>query len=161
MARGPAKIRSDLRFQWDGRVHSVDAWEVRGLQIFCLLIIMVSGLGFFYEVFHPSSWLAVNLLQYGGPLLMFITGAAGFVMVNSQRYNFCIVGVVVCASLGLWMLFLNDGVGHLSTEDDGLAMGRLLEHVFLMFPSLTILGLFLVRLWAVLFWVAVNLAAPA
>ena len=142
-------------------MHSVDAWEVRGLQIFCLLIIMVSGLGFFYEVFHPSSWLAVNLLQYGGPLLMLIAGVAGFVMVNSQRDNCCIVAVVVCASLGLWMLFLNDGVEHLLSGDDSLVMGRLFEHAFLMFPSLAILGLFLVRLWAVVFWVVVNLGAPA
>ena len=143
------------------RMQSVDAWEVRGLQIFCLLIIMVSGLGFFYEVFHPSSWLAVNLLQYGGPLLMLITGAAGFAMVNSQRYNFCIVGVVVGASLGLWMLLLTDAVEHRLTADDSFVMGRVLEHAFLMFPSVAILSLFLVRLWAVVCWVAVSLSIPA
>jgi hypothetical protein len=27
-------------------MESVDAWEVRGLQIFCLLVLMASGLGF-------------------------------------------------------------------------------------------------------------------
>ena len=141
-------------------MESVDAWEVRGLQIFCLLILMTSGLAFLYEIFHPSSWLAVNLLQYGGPLLMLVTGAAGFVMVNPQRYNFCLGAVVVCASLGLWMLFLTDALAHRFTADDSLIIGRVLEHAFLMFPSLAILGLFLVRLWAVVFWVAVNLAAP-
>ena len=141
-------------------MESVDAWEVRGLQIFCLLILMASGLGFFYEVLHPRSWLAVNLLQYGGPLVMLITGAAGFVMVNPQRYNFCVVGVVVGASLGLWMLLLTDAVEHRLTADDSFIVGRVLEHAFLMFPSLAILALFLVRLWAVVFWVAVNLAAP-
>ena len=141
-------------------MQSVDAWEVRGLQIFCLLVLMASGLAFFYEVFHPSSWLAVNLLQFGGPLLMLITGAAGFVMVNPQRYNFCVGAVVVCASLGLWMLFLTDAVAHRFTGDDSRVTGRVLEHAFLMFPSLAILGLFLVRLWAVVFWVAINLAAP-
>ena len=141
-------------------MESVDAWEVRGLQIFCLLILMASGLGFFYEVLHPRSWLAVNLLQYGGPLVMLITGAAGFVLVNPQRYNFCVVGVVVGASLGLWMLLLTDAVEHRLTADDSFIVGRVLEHAFLMFPSLAILALFLVRLWAVVFWVAVNLAAP-
>lgn len=141
-------------------MQSVDAWEIRGLQIFCLLILMASGLAFFYEVFHPSSWLAVNLLQYGGPLLMLITGAAGFVMVNPQRYNFCLGAVVVCASLGLWMLLLTPAVEHHFTADDNLVSGRVLEHAFLMFPSLAILGLFLVRLWAVVFWVAVSLAPP-
>ena len=141
-------------------MESVDAWEVRGLQIFCLLILMASGLGFFYEILHPRSWLAVNLLQYGGPLLMLITGAAGFVLVNPQRYNFCVVGVVVGASLGLWMLLLTDAVEHRLTADDSFIVGRVLEHAFLMFPSLAILALFLVRLWAVVFWVAVNLAAP-
>jgi|GEM_PF-1859219 len=142
-------------------MESVDAWEVRGLQIFCLLILMASGLGFFYEVLHPSSWLAVNLLQYGGPLLMLITGAAGFAMVNSQRYNFCIVAVVVGASLGLWMLMLTDAVAHLLTADDSLIMGRVLEHGFFIFPSIAILGLFLVRLWAVVCWVTVSLAITA
>ena len=141
-------------------MESVDAWEVRGLQIFCLLILMASGLGFFYEVLHPRSWLAVNLLQYGGPLVMLITGVAGFVLVNPQRYNFCVVGVVVGASLGLWMLLLTDAVEHRLTADDSFIVGRVLEHAFLMFPSLAILALFLVRLWAVVFWVAVNLAAP-
>tara|TARA_E500000178_G_scaffold116554_1_gene116587 strand:- start:416 stop:1702 length:1287 start_codon:yes stop_codon:yes gene_type:complete len=141
-------------------MQSVDAWEVRGLQIFCLLVLMTSGLAFFYEVFHPSSSLAANLLQFGGPLLMLITGAAGFVMVSPQRYNFCVGAVVVCASLGLWMLFLADAVDHRFTGDDSLVTGRVLEHAFLMFPSLAILGLFLVRLWAVVFWVAINLAAP-
>ena len=126
-------------------MESVDAWEVRGLQIFCLLILMASGLGFFYEVFHPSSSLAANLLQFGGPLLMLITGAAGFVMVNPQRYNFCLGAVVVCASLGLWMLLLTPAVTHHFTADDNLVSGRVLEHAFLMFPSLAILGLFLVR----------------
>ena len=141
-------------------MQSVDAWEVRGLQIFCLLVLMTSGLAFFYEVFHPSSSLAANLLQFGGPLLMLITGAAGFVMVSPQRYNFCVGAVVVCASLGLWMLFLADAVDHRFTGDDSLVTGRVLEHAFVMFPSLAILGLFLVRLWAVVFWVAINLAAP-
>ena len=127
-------------------MQSIDAWEVRGLQIFCLLIMVASGLGFFYEVLHPSSWFAVNLLQYGGPALMLITGAAGVVMVNPQRYTFCIAGVVVGASLGLWMLLLTDAVEHRLAADDSFVMGRVFEHAFLMFPSIAILGLFLVRL---------------
>ena len=142
-------------------MHSVDAWEVRGLQIFCLLIMVASGLGFFYEVLHPSSWFAVNLLQYGWPSLMLVTGAAGIVMVNPQRYTLCVAGVVVGASLGLWMLLLTDAVEHRFTADNSFVVGRVLEHAFLMFPSVAILSLFLVRLWAVVCWVAVSIAIPA
>ena len=53
---------------------------------------------------------------------MLITAAAGFVMVNPQRYNFCVAGVMVGASLGLWMLLLTDAVEHRFTADDNFVV---------------------------------------
>lgn len=141
-------------------MRSVDAWEVLGLKVFCLLMMVASALGFFYEVLHPSDLIVVRILQFGGPALMLSASLAAFILVNPQRYIRCVLTAIVFTTLGLWMLILTDAVAYRAGPNDDLPLGRFFEHVFLFFPAFAILGLFLVRLWAVLLWVGLMLVQP-
>ena len=45
---------------------SAEAWELRGLKIFCVLSAVAACFGLFYEALNPSPLLIGKVLQYAG-----------------------------------------------------------------------------------------------
>ena len=111
----------------------VNSWEIRLAKIICILGMGMSAFMFITELPYPKEDIQQDLLVKSGPLIMFISVALGFFRINIRNYNKYIAII---------------------------APGRLLEHIFIIFPFFALLSLFFIRLWAILLWLALSLIQP-
>ena len=142
-------------------MNSADAWELRGLKIFCVLSAMAAFLGLFYETLNPSPLLIGKVLQFGGTGV-WLTGTLLIARyATTQRYVRNLIISIAVSFVGLYAISMVDAVEFMADPTaEMVAGGRLFEHVLLLFPSTALLSLFLTRLWAVLLWVALCLVVP-
>ena len=142
-------------------MNSADAWELRGLRIFCVLSAMAAFLGLFYETLNPSPLLIGKVLQFGGTGV-WLTGTLLIARyATTQRYVRNLIISIAVSFVGLYAISMVDAVEFMADPTaEMVAGGRLFEHVLLLFPSTALLSLFLTRLWAVLLWVALCLVVP-
>ena len=140
---------------------SADAWELRGLKIFCVLSAMAACLGLYYEALNPSPLLIGKVLQYGGTGV-WLTGTvliAKYATTHGYVRNLLIS--IAVSFVGLYAISMVDAVEFMADPTAKMvAGGRLFEHVLLLFPGTALLSLFLTRLWAVVLWVALCLVVP-
>ena len=140
---------------------SAEAWELRGLKIFCVLSAVAACFGLFYEALNPSPLLIGKVLQYGGAGV-WITGTVLIARyASTERYVRNLVSAIVVSFVGLYAISIQDGLEFMTDPTaEMVAGGRLFEHALLLFPGTALLSLFLTRLWAVLLWVALCLVVP-
>ncbi len=82
-------------------MQSIDAWELRGLKIFCLLIGFAASVGLVWQLSNPSHLLIANILQYGGPSLMLISVILSARYTTSKRYVVSVLLAMTCSWLGI------------------------------------------------------------
>ena len=140
---------------------SAEAWELRGLKIFCVLSAVAACFGLFYEALNPSPLLIGKVLQYGGTGV-WITGTVLIARyASTERYVSNLISAILVSFLGLYAISMAQFVQFMADPTaEIVAGGRLFEHTLLLFPGTAILSLFLMRLWAVLLWVALSLVVP-
>ncbi len=139
----------------------VNTWEIRTAKIICMLGMCMSSFTLIMELPNPKDELLDDILVKCGPLLMFISVATGFFRINVGNYNKYMLIIAPGIFLGFNIYVLGQQVNMLRiTEDQILAAGRNLEHIFIVFPFFALLSLFIFRLWAVLLWLALSLIQP-
>ena len=142
-------------------MQSVDAWELRGLKIFCLLIGFVASVGLIWQLNNHSHLFIANILQYGGPSLMLISVILTAKYATSKRYGVSVLLAMTLSWLGIQAMTVSWALTEFDlTNGEWVALGRGVEHAFLAFPSLALLALLFRRLWAVGFWIALCLISP-
>ena len=140
---------------------STEAWEIRGLKIFCVLSAMAACFGLYYEALNPSPLLIGKVLQYGGTGV-WLTGTVLIAKyATTQGYVRNLLISIAVSFVGLYAISMVDAVEFMADPTaEMVAGGRLFEHVLLLFPGTALLSLFLTRLWAVVLWVALCLVVP-
>ena len=142
-------------------MQSIDAWELRGLKIFCLLIGFAASVGLVWQLSNPSHLFIANILQYGGPSLMLISVILSARYTTSKRYVVSVLLTMTCSWLGITAMTASFFLTEIDlTNGEWVAMGRGVEHAFLNFPSLALLALLFRPLWAVGFWITLCLIVP-
>jgi class 3 adenylate cyclase len=142
-------------------MQSVDAWELRGLKIFCLLIGFVASVGLIWQLNNPSHLFIANILQYGGPSLMLISVILTARYTTPRRYAVSVMLAMTFSWLGMTAMYVSFALTNLDlTNGEVVGWGRGVEHAFLNFPSLALLALLFRPLWAVGSWIALCLVIP-
>ena len=142
-------------------MQSIDAWEVRGLKIFCLLIGFVASVGLIWQLNNPSHLFIANILQYGGPSLMLISVILTARYATSKRYAVSVLLAMTFSWLGMTAMSVSFALTNEDlTNGEVVGWGRGIEHAFLTFPSLALLALLFRPLWAVGSWIALCLIVP-
>ena len=142
-------------------MQSIDAWELRGLKLFCLLIGFAASVGLMWQLSNPSHLFIANILQYGGPALMLISVILSARYTTSKRYAVSVLLTMTFSWLGITAMTASFFLTEIDlTNGEWVAMGRGVEHAFLNFPSLALLALLFRPLWAVCFWIALCLIVP-
>ncbi len=140
---------------------SVDAWEVRGLKIFCILSAMVAGQAFVVRLLETNSLTAINVTQLGASVVWLLTALYAFSSVNVARYSTLLTVAMTATFIGVYVVTAADIMGFLERSGgESLIAGRAAEHTFSTYYALILLGAFLVRLRAVLAWFALCLVFP-
>ena len=140
---------------------SVDAWEVRGLKIFCILSAMVAGQAFVVRLLETNSLTAINVTQLGASVVWLLTALYAFSNVNVARYSTLLTVAMTATFIGVYVVTAADIMGFLERSGgESLIAGRAAEHTFSTYYALILLGAFLVRLRAVLAWFALCLVFP-
>ena len=141
---------------------SVDAWEVRGLKIFCILSAIVAGQAFVLRLLETSSLTAINVTQLGASVVWLLTALYAHASANAARYSTLLTVAMTATFIGVYVVTAADIMGFLERSGgESLIAGRAAEHTFSTFYALILLGVFLVRLRAVLVWFALCLVFPA
>ena len=140
---------------------SAEAWELRGLKIFCVLSAVAACFGLFYEALNPSPLLIGKVLQYGGTGV-WITGTVLIARYASTEHHVRnLISAMLVSFFGLYAINMANVVEFMADPTaEMVAGGRLFEHTLLLFPGTALLSLFLTRLWAVLLWVGLCLIYP-
>ena len=122
---------------------------------------MAACFGLFYEALNPSPLLIGKVLQYGGTGV-WITGTVLIARyASTERYVSNLISAILVSFFGLYAISMAQFVQFMADPTaEIVAGGRLFEHTLLLFPGTAILSLFLMRLWAVLLWVALSLVVP-
>ena len=141
---------------------SVDAWEVRGLKIFCILSAIVAGQAFVLRLLETNSLTAINVTQLGASVVWLLTALYAHASANAARYSTLLTVAMTATFIGVYVVTAADIMGFLERSGgESLIAGRAAEHTFSTFYALILLGVFLVRLRAVLVWFALCLVFPA
>ena len=141
---------------------SVDAWEVRGLKIFCILSAIVAGQAFVLRLLETNSLTAINVTQLGASVVWLLTALYAYASANAARYSTLLTVAMTATFIGVYVVTAADIMGFLERSGgESLIAGRAAEHTFSTFYALILLGVFLVRLRAVLVWFALCLVFPA
>ena len=141
---------------------SVDAWEVRGLKIFCILSAIVAGQAFVLRLLETNSLTAINVTQLGASVVWLLTALYAHASANAARYSTLLTVAMTATFIGVYIVTAADIMGFLERSGgESLIAGRAAEHTFSTFYALILLGVFLVRLRAVLVWFALCLVFPA
>ena len=141
---------------------SVDAWEVRGLKIFCILSAIVAGQAFVLRLLEINSLTAINVTQLGASVVWLLTALYAYASANAARYSTLLTVAMTATFIGVYVVTAADIMGFLERSGgESLIAGRAAEHTFSTFYALILLGVFLVRLRAVLAWFALCLVFPA
>ena len=139
----------------------VNTWEIRLAKIVCILGMGMSAFTFIMELPHPQEEMLDDVLVKCGPLLMFVAVTLGFFRINIKNYNTYVLIIVPAIFLGFNMMILGMQLEMLrKPEGQILAPGRLLEHIFIVFPFFALMSLFIIRLWAIFLWLAFSLIQP-
>ena len=139
----------------------VNMWEIRLAKIVCILGMGMSALTLIMELPHPQEEMLDDVLVKCGPLLMFIAVTLGFFRINIKNYNTYVLIIVPAIFLGFNIMILGHQLEMLrKPEGQILAPGRLLEHIFIVFPFFALMSLFIIRLWAIFLWLALSLIQP-
>ena len=141
---------------------SVDAWEVRGLKIFCILSAIVAGQAFVLRLLETNSLTAINVTQLAASVVWLLTALYAHASANAARYSTLLTVAMTATFIGVYVVTAADIMGFLERSGgESLIAGRAAEHTFSTFYALILLGVFLVRLRAVLVWFALCLVFPA
>ena len=141
---------------------SVDAWEVRGLKIFCILSAIVAGQAFVLRLLETNSLTAINVTQLGASVVWLLTALYAHASANAARYSTLLTVAMTATFIGVYVVTAADIIEFLERSGgESLIAGRAAEHTFSTFYALILLGVFLVRLRAVLVWFALCLVFPA
>lgn len=141
---------------------SVDAWEVRGLKIFCILSAIVAGQAFVLRLLETNSLTAINVTQLGASVVWLLTALYAYASANAARYLTLLTVAMTATFIGVYVVTAADIMEFLERSGgESLIAGRAAEHTFSTFYALILLGVFLVRLRAVLVWFALCLVFPA
>ena len=141
---------------------SVDAWEVRGLKVFCILSAIVAGQAFVLRLLEINSLTAINVTQLGASVVWLLTALYAYANANAARYLTLLTVAMTATFIGVYVVTAADIMGFLERSGgESLIAGRAAEHTFSTFYALILLGVFLVRLRAVLVWFALCLVFPA
>ena len=141
---------------------SVDAWEVRGLKIFCILSAIVAGQAFVLRLLETNSLTAINVTQLGASVVWLLTALYAHASANAARYSTLLTVAMTATFIGVYVVTAADIMGFLERSGgESLIAGRAAEHIFSTYYALILLGAFLVRLRAVLVWFALCLVFPA
>ena len=102
----------------------------------------MSAFTFIMELPHPQEEMLDDVLVKCGPLLMFVAVTLGFFRINIKNYNTYVLIIVPAIFLGFNMMILGMQLEMLrKPEGQILAPGRLLEHIFIVFPFFALMSL--------------------
>ena len=115
---------------------SAEAWELRGLKIFCVLSAVAACFGLFYEALNPSPLLIGKVLQYGGTGV-WITGTVLIARyASTERYVSNLISAILVSFFGLYAISMAQFVQFMADPTaEVVAGGRLFEHTLLLFPG--------------------------
>ena len=124
---------------------SVDAWEVRGLKIFCILSAIVAGQVFVLRLLETNSLTTINVTQLGASVVWLLTALYAYSNVNVARYSTLLTIAMTATFIGVYVVTATDIMEEVQRwGGESLIAGRLAEHTFLTFYALIVLGAFLV-----------------
>ena len=141
---------------------SVEAWELRGLKIFCLLSAVIITLKLLVQSSQLNSqppsaitlWIGASVISLLGTL--YVASRA-----NRARYSVHLTVAMSATFIGVYGNTIADSLAWMElTGGEVLLAGDLAANLFLAFDRLIILGVFLARVRAVLIWVALCAVFP-
>jgi len=143
-------------------MNSADAWELRGLKIFCVLSAICAAMNLLMRLPEFDSVPALAKLLWVAASTVWLAGTV-FVIWSHDRERYLlhlIIGMSV-TFLGVYLTTMADLVKLSAlTEGELLLGGRGAEHLFGTYGALVILGAFLARVRAVLAWFALCAVLP-
>ena len=143
-------------------MNSADAWELRGLKIFCVLSAICAAMNLLMRLPEFDSVPALAKLLWVAASTVWLAGTV-FVIWSHDRERYLlhlIIGMSV-TFLGVYLTTMADLVKLSAlTEGELLLGGRGAEHLFGTYGALVILGAFLARVKAVLAWFALCAVLP-
>ena len=140
---------------------SANAWEIRGLKVFCVLSAIAAGQALILRALLTDSSPTVYAVQVIASAL-WLTGALYvFSKVNVVRYSSHTKIAIAVSFLGMYAVTMGD-IQRFTELSQGelLIGGRFAEQLFGTFYALVVMGAFLVRVGAVLTWVALSSIFP-
>ena len=141
---------------------TAQAWEIRGLKIFCGLSAIPAVLMFLLRLTEISSSPPLVVFLWFGSCSLWLTGTLYVISSsNETRYTTQLIIAMAATFIGIYVFTIADVV-RISELSDGQVLigGRASEQLFSQYGALIILGAFLVRVRAVLIWFAMCSIFP-
>jgi adenylate cyclase len=141
---------------------SVEAWELRGLKIFCLVSAVLATLKLLVQISQLNSQPPLIVTLWVGACLIWLFGTLYVASrANRAQYSAHLTVAMGATFIGVYGNTIADSLAWMElTGGDVLLVGDLAANLFLVFDRLIILGVFLARVRAVLIWVALCAVHP-
>ena len=141
---------------------SAEAWELRGLKIFCVLSAICAALNVVIRISQISTSQGQVLTLWACAASVWLLGTM-YVILSARRAQYAVqlIGAISATFLGVYLTTIGDflRISELSAGEFLLG-GRAAEQLFAPFCALLILGAFLTRVRAVLIWFALCAIFP-
>ncbi len=141
---------------------SAEAWELRGLKIFCVLSAICAALNVVIRISQISTSQGQVLTLWACAASVWLLGTM-YVILSARRAQYAVqlIGAISATFLGFYLTTIGDflRISELSAGEVLLG-GRAAEQLFAPFCALLILGAFLTRVRAVLIWFALCAIIP-
>ena len=141
---------------------SAEAWELRGLKIFCVLSAICAALNVVIRISQISTSQGEVLTLWACAASVWLLGTM-YVILSARRAQYAVhlIGAISATFLGFYLTTIGDflRISELSAGEVLLG-GRAAEQLFAPFCALLILGAFLTRVRAVLIWFALCAIIP-
>ena len=141
---------------------STQAWEIRGLKIFCALSAVPAALMLLLRLTEIGSSPPLVVFLWLGACSLWLTGTLYVISSSTEaRYTTQLIIAMAATFIGVYVFTIADVV-RISEISDGQVLigGRASEQLFSQYGALIILGAFLARVRAVLIWFALCSIFP-
>ena len=141
---------------------STQAWEIRGLKIFCALSAVPAALILLLRLTEIGSSPPLVVFLWLGASSLWLTGTLYVISSsNEARYTTQLIIAMAATFIGIYVFTIADVV-RISEISGGQVLigGRASEQLFSQYGALIILGAFLARVRAVLIWFALCSIFP-
>ena len=141
---------------------SVEAWELRGLKIFCVLSAVLATLKLLVQSFQLNSQAPLVITLWVGACLIWLLGTLCVASrANRERYSAHLAVAMSATFIGVYGNTIADALAWMElTGGELMLAGDLAANLFLAFDRLIILGVFLARVRVVLIWAALCAVFP-